>query len=117
MRLCFVLPAAFHQAKASQFHLLMHAIWIINTNKLSGHDLFIALIFSSPKLFIFGCFPTKDMQTPPPLRSGHLFIKDGECAESNEESYFRFFRFLVFELLAAKELPSRKKHHKYTHID
>jgi len=28
------------------------------------------------------------------LRSGHLNIKDDECAESN----FRFFPFLVFEL-------------------
>ena len=42
---------------------------------------------------------------PPLLRSGHLYIKYGECAESNEKSYIRFFRFLVFELLAAKEIP------------
>ena len=41
----------------------------------------------------------------PPLRSGHLCIKDEECAELNKKSYLRFFRFLVFELLAAKELP------------
>ena len=34
-------------------------------------------------------FPTKDMQTPPRiLKCGHLYIKDGECFESNEKSYF-----------------------------
>ena len=37
---------------------------------------------------------------PPPLRSELLYTKDGECAESNEKSSFRF---LVFELLAAKD--------------
>ena len=40
----------------------------------------------------------------PPFRSGHLNIKDAECAESNKISYFRF---LVFELLVVKELPIR----------
>ena len=50
----------------------------------------------------------KDMQAlPPNLRSVHIYIKHKECAESNEKSYFRFFQFLVFELLAAKELPIR----------
>ena len=44
---------------------------------------------------------------PPPLRSGHHHIKDGECAESNEKLYFRFFRFSVFELL-----PKRYKKYK-----
>ena len=58
---------------------------------------------NSYKLFL-GCFPTTDMQNPPPLRSGHLNIKDAECAESNKKSYFRF---LVFELLVVKELPIR----------
>ena len=32
-------------------------------------------------------------------------IKDAECADLNEKSYIRFFRFLVLELLVAKELP------------
>ena len=52
----------------------------------------------------FDRFPTKDMQTthkppppppppPVPLRSGHLYIKDAECAESNEKSYISYFRF------------------------
>ena len=38
---------------------------------------------------------------PPSLRSGHLYIKDAQCAETNEKSYIRF---LVFELLVAKDL-------------
>ena len=53
---------------------------------------------------VWGPVTKKDMQTPPsPLRSGHLYIKDEECAES----YFRFFRFLVFELLVAKDITIR----------
>ena len=28
-----------------------------------------------------GCFPPTDMQNPPPLRSGHLNIKDEQCAK------------------------------------
>ena len=57
-----------------------------------------------------GCFPTKDMQSPPipsPLRSGHLYIKYGECAESNGKLNFRLFRFLDFELFSSKELPNQ----------
>ena len=52
----------------------------------------------------FGPVTTKDdMQNPlPPLRSGHLNIKDAECAESIKKSCFRF---LIFELLVVKELP------------
>ena len=30
---------------------------------------------------------------PTPLRSGHLYIKDAQCAETNEKSYFRFSDF------------------------
>ena len=47
----------------------------------------------------------KDMQSllpplpTPPLRNGYLYIKDADCAESTEKSYFILFRFLVFELL------------------
>ena len=36
-------------------------------------------------------------------------VKDGEYAESNEKSYFRFFRYLVFELLASKRLQKMRK--------
>ena len=50
-----------------------------------------------------GFFPTKDMQTPP-LRSGHLCIKDAQYAQTKEKLYLRFFRYLVFELLASKRL-------------
>ena len=33
-----------------------------------------------------GCFPSKDMQTPPPppVRSGHLDMKDAHCAETKD---------------------------------
>ena len=31
----------------------------------------------------FGCFPTTDLQTLP-LRSGHLDIKDTQCAKKND---------------------------------
>ena len=51
-----------------------------------------------PKSNLFqGFFPTKDMQAPllPPLRSGHIDMKDAECAEKNEKL---IFRFLLFEL-------------------
>ena len=55
------------------------------------------------------------MQTPP-LRKGHLYIKNLECAESNEKSCAIFFRFVVFELLAAKELPIRLQIKNYTKV-
>ena len=48
----------------------------------------------------------KDMQTPPPLRSGHLYIKDAQFAETNEISCIRF---LVFELLSPKRLQKMRK--------
>ena len=41
--------------------------------------------------------PSKDMQTPP-LRSGHIYMKDARNAASNEKSCIRFFRFLFFVL-------------------
>ena len=44
------------------------------------------------------------LHPPSSLRSGHLYIKDAECVESNEISYFRF---LVFELLVTKEITIR----------
>ena len=43
-----------------------------------------------------GCFPSQDIQTSPPLRSGTLFMKDAHSAESNEKSIIRFF-FLVMD--------------------
>ena len=67
---------------------------------------------------MLGPVTKKNMQsTPPPpcpsLRSGHFYIKYAECAESNEESYIRFFRFLIFELLVAKEITIRLQKNKY----
>ena len=41
---------------------------------------------------------------PPPLRSHHLYMNDAECAETIGKSYIRFFRFLVFKLLNAKQV-------------
>ena len=35
---------------------------------------------------------------PPPLIIATIFIKDAHNAESNEKSFIRIFRFLVFEL-------------------
>ena len=43
------------------------------------------------------------------LRSGHLCIKDAQCAETKEKSYIRFFRFLVFELLTSKMSQKMRK--------
>ena len=37
----------------------------------------------------------KDMETPPPLKNGQIFIKDAQCAETKEKS---IFQFLVFEI-------------------
>ena len=37
-----------------------------------------------------------DMQTPfppPPLKNGHIYMKDVHSAESNENSYFIFFSY------------------------
>ena len=41
---------------------------------------------------------SKDIQTPPPPPPSPIFIKNAHIAESNEKSYFRFFRFIFFEL-------------------
>ena len=35
----------------------------------------------NPNQVFEGCFPTNDMQTPLPLRSGHLDIKNAKCAK------------------------------------
>ena len=44
-----------------------------------------------------GPVPSKDLQTPP-LRNGHLYIKDTQCAETKDVqkiSYHIISRFLV----------------------
>ena len=51
----------------------------------------------------------KNMQTPSSIRNGHLYIKDAQCAETNEKLYLRF---LVFDLLA----KSLQKMHRKTNF-
>ena len=51
-----------------------------------------------------GFFPVKDMQTPPPppalLCSGHIYVKDTHCAETNKKAiYFIFIFGLIFIFL------------------
>ena len=46
--------------------------------------------------------PPTPLHPSAPIRSGHIYVKYGKNAESNEKSYIRL---LVFELLVAKELP------------
>ena len=41
------------------------------------------------------CFSTKNIQN---LWSDHIYIKDVECAETNEKSIFQFFQFYFFEI-------------------
>ena len=37
---------------------------------------------------VSGTVPSKDMQNPsPPLRSGYLYIKDVQCAETKETNH------------------------------
>ena len=45
-----------------------------------------------------GPVPSKDILNPSPLSSGHIYMKDAHSSEFDEKSYFRSFRFLVFEL-------------------
>ena len=47
----------------------------------------------------------KNMQTPSSIRNGHLYIKDAQCAETNEKLYLRF---LVFELFLPKRLQKMR---------
>ena len=42
-----------------------------------------------PSHLQLGPVPSKDMQTPP-LRNGPIFMKNAQCAETNEKSIFRF---------------------------
>ena len=61
---------------------------------------FWPIFFGRWHLKIIGFFPTKDVQTPP-LRSGHSYMKDAECAESNEKSIFRFLFYELWSFLYA----------------
>ena len=51
-------------------------------NKNNFYPLFVSVVSEQQQQL--RCFPTKDMQTPPPLRSGHLEIKDAQFAENKE---------------------------------
>ena len=46
----------------------------------------------------FGPVPINDKQTAPPLCFDPIFIKDAQCAGTDEKTVFRFLRFLFFEL-------------------
>ena len=80
----------------SSYGHIVHKIWSI-------FDEFSRYLEEKKWIFIFSVFIRfrtflgpdikKDMQTFPPLRRNHLYIKEGECAESNEKPCIRFFRF------------------------
>ena len=53
------------------------------------------------KEIIPGFFLNLGYADPPPLRSGHIYMKDANSAELNEKKYFRFFQFLFFDLWLA----------------
>ena len=62
--------------------------------------IFFCSVLSGPVL-------TKDMQTQPhlsplPLRSGHLHIKDAQCAETKDVLKNPITLYRIFELLASK---------------
>ena len=61
----------------------------------------------------FRFFPINDRQTPPPLpfKSGHIYMKNTQCAETNDES---IFRFLVLRYGSSKfnQLAANKCHPK-----
>ena len=50
----------------------------------------------------FGPVPSKDMQTPPALKSCQIFMKDAECAETNEKINFPIFIFRVMVIFVLK---------------
>ena len=62
----------------------------------------ICLCFFNVVRKYLGLVSITDMQTSPPptppFINGHKFMKDAQCAETNEKSIFRFLRFLFFEL-------------------
>ena len=37
---------------------------------------------------LYGPVPSKDMQSPPPLRNNPIIMQDTQCAEMNEKSIF-----------------------------
>ena len=67
-------------------------------NKISDFSDFLFFQLSLIIVMTMGTNPSKDMKTSPLIRSGEIYTKDAHNAESNEKWYFRFFRFLFFEL-------------------
>ena len=53
----------------------------------------------------------KDMQTSP-LRNGHLYMKVAQCAETNDKSCFRFFRFRGIGRQRFNQSATKKNHSK-----
>ena len=51
-------------------------------------------------------------RTPLQFRSGHIYIKDAQYAETNEKSYFRFFLFLVIGVQKVTKDAVKKKFFK-----
>ena len=45
------------------------------------------------------------MQTP--LRSGHIYMEDAQCAGTNEKSILQFLLFEIFKNLATKKLMTK----------
>ena len=57
-------------------------------------------------------FPLKDMQNPPPLRSGGNFIKVAKCAEQNEKNNKKNLRFELSSkigMMTSQKWPSLEK--------
>ena len=50
------------------------------------------------------CFPTTDMQTPSPLRSGHIDINDAQCAKKNDG---RKISYYIIPRLGARSAQTR----------
>ena len=56
---------------------------------------------------VVGCFPTTDMQTSPPLTSGHLDIKYAQCAKKNLGAIFHIALYRVWASQAHKRASLR----------
>ena len=68
------------------------------TIKLNNFKSDIVAICSYNFVYSFGCFPIKYIYTDPPLISGHLDIKDAQCAKNKDG---RKFTYIISRLDAA----------------
>ena len=39
---------------------------------------------------------------PAPLKSGHIGIRDAQCAETNQKTIFRFLSFKIWSIMCSK---------------